>query len=784
LRAFLATGRQEDLARATRRALFFSRQRAHYEQIRYIDERGQEVFRINQEAGTAPPPPLQNRADSPYFKKAQTLAPGTILISAFSLNMENGRVEEPLQPVLRFATPLFDAGGQRRGVYIINCSGAHLFGQLQQFAPQVQHRLRVLNAQGYWLKGANPAEEWGFLFPERTQSSLAFSEPALWRRVTQEPTAQARSAQGLLTWHRLVLRDILKEPEGMVVAEDDFLVLASAFGPDEWAGAFLRLRQAFFIVVAVLVVLVALSWRLVRARKQSQQEQERFFTLTRDMLCITGFDGYFKRLNPAWEGTLGFTRDELLAKPFIEFVHPDDRERTLAEAASLAQGHETLSFENRYRCKDGSYRWLLWSGRSVLNRQLIYASARDVTDGKRVEQLHLQFRALFESIPGQYLVLTPDFTIVAVSDAYLAATMTKREEILGRGLFDVFPDNPEDPKATGVSNLRASLERVLQTAALDTMAIQKYDVRRPNGVFEERYWSPVNSPVLGAERKIEYIIHRVEDVTEFVRQKQAGATNPNRLLARMDQMEAEIYRSSQEVQSANAQLRALNQELEAFSYSVSHDLRSPLRHIDGYVEMLAKNAGDNLNDKAKRYLNIIAESAGRMGQLIDDLLLFSRMGRTEMQRTTVNLEEIVQDTIKSLQPDTADRAVDWKTGPLPLVQGDPSMLKQVFANLLSNAVKYTRGRERAIIELGVSSQTDEETVLFVRDNGAGFDMKYADKLFGVFQRLHRTEEYEGTGVGLANVRRIINRHGGRVWAEAAVNQGATFYFTLKNQRKE
>jgi light-regulated signal transduction histidine kinase (bacteriophytochrome) len=294
----------------------------------------------------------------------------------------------------------------------------------------------------------------------------------------------------------------------------------------------------------------------------------------------------------------------------------------------------------------------------------------------------------------------------------------------------------------------------------------------------------VNSPVLGAERKIEYIIHRVEDVTEFVRQKQAGATNPNRLLARMDQMEAEIYRSSQEVQSANAQLRALNQELEAFSYSVSHDLRAPLRHIDGYVEMLAKNAGDNLNDKAKRYLNIIAESAGRMGQLIDDLLLFSRMGRTEMQRTTVNLEEIVQDTIKSLQPDTANRAVDWKTGPLPLVQGDPSLLRQVFANLLSNAVKYTRGRERAIIELGVSSQTDEETVLFVRDNGAGFDMKYANKLFGVFQRLHRAEEYEGTGVGLANVQRIINRHGGRVWAEAAVNQGATFYFTLKNQRKE
>jgi light-regulated signal transduction histidine kinase (bacteriophytochrome) len=347
----------------------------------------------------------------------------------------------------------------------------------------------------------------------------------------------------------------------------------------------------------------------------------------------------------------------------------------------------------------------------------------------------------------------------------------------------VFPDNPDDPDATGTSNLRASLNRVLQNAGPDTMAIQKYDVRRPDGVFEERFWSPVNSPVLGQGRRIDYIIHRVEDVTEFVRQKQQPAENETELRARMEQMEAEIFRSSQQVQAANQQLRAVNQELEAFSYSVSHDLRAPLRHIDGYVEMLIKHAGDTLSDKSRRYLKIVSESAGQMGQLIDDLLAFSRMGRAEMQLMTVNLKLLTQELITGFRAETTERKIIWKTGNLPVVEGDPSMLKQVFVNLLSNAVKYTRGKDPAEIEIGIANETSDEVVMFVRDNGAGFDMKYVDKLFGVFQRLHRAEEFEGTGVGLANVRRIINRHGGRIWAEGAINAGATFYFSLTKPRK-
>jgi PAS domain S-box-containing protein len=227
-----------------------------------------------------------------------------------------------------------------------------------------------------------------------------------------------------------------------------------------------------------------------------------------------------------------------------------------------------------------------------------------------------------------------------------------------------------------------------------------------------------------------------------------------------------------------AQLETANRELESFSYSVSHDLRAPLRHVQGYVEMLTRESKAQLSEKATRYLLTISAAAREMGELIDDLLAFSRMGRSEMREATVDLATLAAEARAGLGATVADRNICWKTGPLPAVRGDAAMIRQVLVNLLGNAVKYTRPCPRAEIELGSAGEEEGRTVLFVRDNGAGFDMNYADKLFGVFQRLHRADEFEGTGIGLASVRRIITRHGGRTWAEGRVNAGATFYFTL------
>ena len=228
----------------------------------------------------------------------------------------------------------------------------------------------------------------------------------------------------------------------------------------------------------------------------------------------------------------------------------------------------------------------------------------------------------------------------------------------------------------------------------------------------------------------------------------------------------------------NGLLEAANKELEAFSYSVSHDLRAPLRHIDGFAGLLQRTSAPKLDEKERRYLSLITESAKRMGRLIDDLLEFSRMGRAELRRDTVDMGALVRTTLRELEPDLQGRVIEWRIAALPAVPGDASLLRQVWANLLANAVKYSRPRATAVIEVGCETDKPNETVFFVRDNGVGFEMKYASHLFGVFQRLHRPEDFEGTGIGLANVRRIIARHGGRTWAEGQPDVGATMWFTL------
>ncbi|MDD2763238.1 MAG: ATP-binding protein [Opitutaceae bacterium] len=625
--AYLSSGHPVDLDRAVQRASFFSRQQNDYDQIRYLDERGAEVIRVNQNGSIASPNRLQNKSDRPYFRNAQPLNPGQVYVSAFDLNAEDGRIATPFKPIIRFSTPVFDSAGRRQGVYVINYVGAQLFTRLGQFVPLYQHRLRVLNAQGYWLKAASSVQEWGFLFPDRAGMTLARTEPALWNRILREPEGRARYGGGLLTWRRVGLLEIAAGDSGAVITADPFLVVAAEVSAEEWAATFRGLRQTFLIIAAVLLLLITAGLWMFRSRQQMLEERDRFFTLTRDMLCVAGFDGYFKRLNPAWGKTLGYTNDELLSRPFLEFVHPDDRAQTHKEAAGLAHGRETVSFENRYRCKDGSYRWLLWSSRSIVSEQLIFASARDVTERKHDEE-------------------------------------------------------------------------------------------------------------------------------------------------KIQQLHTDLQRRA-------AQLEAANHELEAFSYSVSHDLRAPLRHIDGFTSLLEKQLAPTPDEKVRHYLRVISGAAQQMGRLIDDLLAFSRAGRMQLRPALVDQDALVATIIREGALEQGARPIQWSIAPLPRVQADPAMLRQVWFNLIDNAIKYSGKSPHPQIEIsGHADAATGKLVCSIRDNGAGFDMQYVGKLFHIFQRLHGAGEFDGTGIGLANVRRIVERHGGRVWAEGRVGAGATFYFCL------
>jgi two-component system sensor histidine kinase/response regulator len=234
---------------------------------------------------------------------------------------------------------------------------------------------------------------------------------------------------------------------------------------------------------------------------------------------------------------------------------------------------------------------------------------------------------------------------------------------------------------------------------------------------------------------------------------------------------------------ANQQLALTNQELETFSYSISHDLRAPLRVIDGFSQMLANSLGDEINDDARRYLDTLRDNARQMNELIDDLLQFSRLAFEPLASRTIKMKDLAQYVLDDFLATQPERKVEISLADLPAAWGDPVLLKQVFFNLLDNAYKFTRKCEVTQIEIGFFLR-DGQNAYFIRDNGVGFDMKYAEKLFGVFQRLHPANEFEGTGIGLANVRRIILRHGGKVWADASVGQGATFYFTLPTSDKE
>ena len=405
------------------------------------------------------------------------------------------------------------------------------------------------------------------------------------------------------------------------------------------------------------------------------------------------------------------------------------------------------------------------------------------------------FQLLFEAAPGLFLVLKPDFTIVAASDAYLRATMTDRSAILGRGLFEVFPDNPEDPSATGTRNLRASLERVLETRVADTMAVQKYDIPKPTaegGGFEERYWSPLNTPVLDANGVVKYIIHKVEDVTDFVRLKQRGVeqqTLAEALRTRAGQMEVEIYQRAQEIADANRQLSAANQQLgrldelkTQFFANVSHELRTPLTLIFGPTARLLES--DSVPPAIRPDLEIVMRNARTLLKHVNDLLDVSKLeaGKVTLDHAEVDLGAAPRASWPATSTCSRGNGEIAYTVDAPerlLGVCDADKVQRVLLNLLSNAFKFTPAGGAVRCAMRVESGA-ERVVLEVADSGPGIPLEHREAIFERFRQLEggANRRFGGTGLGLAIARDFVGLHGGAISVARAPEGGALFEVSL------
>ncbi len=531
------------------------------------------------------------------------------------------------------------------------------------------------------------------------------------------------------------------------------------------------------LVVALLVLMVGLLiwrlWEVSRRMKSAEELQQKEASLLSEAQRLAGVGSWV--WNPAtdevsWSDEMFriYRRDPQRGAARYEEaerLYPPDAwvEIDAAVTKTFSQG---ISYELDCRMirEDGSMGWVVSRGEAVKDAGgrivCMRGTVQDITHRKQTEdalrESEDKFRTAFAKAAIGQAMTDLEGRFLEANDAYSLITGYSRQELTAITFHQVI--HPDD-----LDSCLAILKRMMAGEIADFVVQNRY--LRKNGTV---VW--------------------VRKSVSLARDQQG---NPWRIIALLEdvtvrkRIEDEICLLNEEleqrVQARTEELEATNKELEAFSYTVSHDLRAPLRAVDGFSKALLEDCGESLSDEGRHYISVIRKGAQNMGALIDDLLTFSRLSRLPLQKRTIETKRLVHDVLAELGAYQEGRQTDLRIADLPSCEGDPALLKQVWQNLLANALKYSRGRSLSVIEIGATHDGEAAPCVYhVRDNGAGFDMRYAPKLFGVFQRLHRADEYEGTGVGLAIVQRVIHRHGGRIWAEAQVDKGATFYFTLNS----
>lgn len=497
--------------------------------------------------------------------------------------------------------------------------------------------------------------------------------------------------------------------------------------------------------------------RVNQALQESEEKYRNIFEESFDGLFITSIEGKILDMNKKGIQLFGYeSKDEILKLDLVRdvYAYPPDRKRILDMVNTLG----TAEYEVVVKKKNGQLINTLCALTAVKDENGKIISYRgiisDITAQKQTQEKVNHLAAIVESSENAIIGKTLDGIITSWNKGAEKTYGYTEKEVLGKSISILIPQGNEE-------ELSFILNKMKSGESVDHFETIR---QRKDGQLIDI--SLTLSPVFNSDGKI------------------IGASTIGYNITERKRIEAEILKLNQDleqrVKDRTAELEFSNHELEAFSYSVSHDLHTPLRHIISYVDLFKEKQSNNLDEQSKHFLDNIVQSSKKMNLLIDDLLMFSRLGRNEMKKSRVNLGDIVKEIIAEFEPETKGRSIEWHITEFPFVNADSSLLHMVMVNLISNALKFTRPRIVTKIEIGSIQNDPSETIFFVKDNGVGFDMKNVDKLFMVFQRLHHDEDFEGTGIGLANVRRIISRHGGKTWAEGQLDHGATFYFSLPN----